>query len=381
MSVLLTLNAGSSSVKFAVYDQTATDCLVSGKVRRIFNSPLMQVKTGGTSTETPIQISDHRGAVRAIMDVLDTHLLDQPVIGVGHRVVHGGAKFSDPVVLTEDVRATLSEFIPLAPGHQPHNLAGVAAAIEAFPNTAHVACFDTGFHRSHPRVHDMYGLPRKYYDQGVRRYGFHGLSYTYLTQTLATDFPDLAQGNVVYLHLGNGASGAAVSNSAPISTTMGFSPLDGLAMGTRPGQLDPGVLLYLMRSDSMDADALETLLYKESGLKGISGMTNDMRALLDSTAPEAAEAVAYFCARASREIVAMAADMGGLDAVVFSGGIGENAPRIRAQILSGMEWCGIKLDPAANGAGETVISSGRVQALVIPTNEEIVLARAAMTTK
>jgi acetate kinase len=381
MSVLLTLNAGSSSVKFAVYDQTATDCLVSGKVRRIFNSPLMQVKTGGTSTETPIQISDHRGAVRAIMDVLDTHLLDQPVIGVGHRVVHGGAKFSDPVVLTEDVRATLSEFIPLAPGHQPHNLAGVAAAIEAFPNTAHVACFDTGFHRSHPRVHDMYGLPRKYYDQGVRRYGFHGLSYTYLTQTLATDFPDLAQGNVVYLHLGNGASGAAVSNSAPISTTMGFSPLDGLAMGTRPGQLDPGVLLYLMRSDSMDADALETLLYKESGLKGISGMTNDMRALLDSTAPEAAEAVAYFCARASREIVAMAADMGGLDAVVFSGGIGENAPRIRAQILSGMEWCGIELDPAANGAGETVISSGRVQALVIPTNEEIVLARAAMTTK
>jgi acetate kinase len=381
MSVLLTLNAGSSSVKFAVYDQTATDCLVSGKVRRIFNSPLMQVKTGGTSTETPIQISDHRGAVRAIMDVLDTHLLDQPVIGVGHRVVHGGAKFSDPVVLTEDVRATLSEFIPLAPGHQPHNLAGVAAAIEAFPNTAHVACFDTGFHRSHPRVHDMYGLPRKYYDQGVRRYGFHGLSYTYLTQTLATDFPDLAQGNVVYLHLGNGASGAAVSNSAPISTTMGFSPLDGLAMGTRPGQLDPGVLLYLMRSDSMDADELETLLYKESGLKGISGMTNDMRALLDSTAPEAAEAVAYFCARASREIVAMAADMGGLDAVVFSGGIGENAPRIRAQILSGMEWCGIKLDPAANGAGETVISSGRVQALVIPTNEEIVLARAAMTTK
>jgi acetate kinase len=341
----------------------------------------MQVKTGGTSTETPIQISDHRGAVRAIMDVLDTHLLDQPVIGVGHRVVHGGAKFSDPVVLTEDVRATLSEFIPLAPGHQPHNLAGVAAAIEAFPNTAHVACFDTGFHRSHPRVHDMYGLPRKYYDQGVRRYGFHGLSYTYLTQTLATDFPDLAQGNVVYLHLGNGASGAAVSNSAPISTTMGFSPLDGLAMGTRPGQLDPGVLLYLMRSDSMDADELETLLYKESGLKGISGMTNDMRALLDSTAPEAAEAVAYFCARASREIVAMAADMGGLDAVVFSGGIGENAPRIRAQILSGMEWCGIKLDPAANGAGETVISSGRVQALVIPTNEEIVLARAAMTTK
>jgi acetate kinase len=381
MSVLLTLNAGSSSVKFAVYDQTATDCLVSGKVRRIFNSPLMQVKTGGTSTETPIQISDHRGAVRAIMDVLDTHLLDQPVIGVGHRVVHGGAKFSDPVVLTEDVRATLSEFIPLAPGHQPHNLAGVAAAIEAFPNTAHVACFDTGFHRSHPRVHDMYGLPRKYYDQGVRRYGFHGLSYTYLTQTLATDFPDLAQGNVVYLHLGNGASGAAVSNSAPISTTMGFSPLDGLAMGTRPGQLDPGVLLYLMRSDSMDADELETLLYKESGLKGISGMTNDMRALLDSTAPEAAEAVAYFCARASREIVAMAADMGGLDAVVFSGGIGENAPRIRAQILSGMEWCGIELDPAANGAGETVISSGRVQALVIPTNEEIVLARAAMTTK
>ena len=378
MSVLLTLNAGSSSVKFAVYDDTATDCLVSGKVRRIFNDPLMQVKTKGTSTETPIQITDHRGAVHAIMDVLDVHLAGRPVCAVGHRVVHGGAKFSDPVVLTDDVCAMLAEFIPLAPGHQPHNLAGVSAAIEAFPNATHMACFDTGFHRSHSRVHDMYGLPRKYYDQGVRRYGFHGLSYTYLTQTLAADFPDLAQGNVVYLHLGNGASGAAVSNSAPISTTMGFSPLDGLAMGTRPGQLDPGVLLYLMRSDGMDADTLESLLYKDSGLKGISGMTNDMRTLLDSTTPEAAEAVAYFCVRASREIVAMAADMGGLDAVVFSGGIGENAPRIRAQILSEMEWCGIHLNPAANGAGHTVITSGRVQGLVIPTNEEIVLARAAM---
>ncbi|MEO1000102.1 MAG: acetate/propionate family kinase, partial [Pseudomonadota bacterium] len=284
-----------------------------------------------------------------------------------------------PVVLDDAVIAELSRFSPFAPLHQPHNLAGVAAARAAFPGTLQVACFDTAFHRGHPWVNDVFALPRDFYDRGVRRYGFHGLSYEFIANRLAHLAPTLHAGRVVVAHLGNGASMCAMQGGRSVGSTMGFSALDGLPMGTRCGQLDPGVILYLLSQEGMTPDEIADLLYTRSGLLGLSGLSNDMRRLEAAGTREAGEAIDYFVFRIRRELGALAAVLGGLDALVFTGGIGEHSAMVRERVCEGMGWFGIELDRAANAAAETVISTalGRVRVMVVPTDEEFVIARAA----
>jgi acetate kinase len=283
------------------------------------------------------------------------------------------------VALDEEVTGELERFSPFAPLHQPHNLAGVRAARDAFPEALQVACFDTAFHRNHPWVNDTFALPREYYEKGIRRYGFHGLSYEFIAGELARSAPHLHSGRVVVAHLGNGASMCALMGGRSVGSTMGLSALDGLPMGTRCGQIDPGVLLYLMDEEGMGADEISDLLYRRSGLLGLSGLSNDMRRLEAADAPEAAQAIDYFVFRIRRELGALSAVLGGLDALVFTGGIGENSALVRERVCTGQDWLGIELDRARNADGARVISAdlSRARVLVIPTNEELVIARAS----
>lgn len=373
MSLILTLNAGSSSLKFGLYRAgKEPELLSAGQVENL--GPLARLKMKG---EEAIDIgpADHAVALNAIPRQLASFLAEDRVVGVGHRVVHGGKTFGAPIRLSAEVVEQLATLVPLAPLHQPNNLAGIHAAQSAFPDAVQVGCFDTGFHKGHPFVNDTFGLPRKYYDQGVRRYGFHGLSYDYITSVLRRDWPDLAKGRVVIAHLGNGASMCALKEGRSIGSTMGFSALDGLPMGTRCGQLDPGVLLYLM-DQGMGHSEMSHMLYRESGLKGLSGVSHDMRTLMSSDDPHAAQAIDYYVFRIRRELGGMAAVLGGLDGVVFTGGIGENAAQIRAMVLEDMGFLGLELDEVSNDANATDISDGPTQALVIPTDEERVIARA-----
>lgn len=374
MSMILTLNAGSSSIKFAVYRNGADpEQICAGQIENL--GPLARlILKADTTTETEIGPADHALGVRAILSAIDPYLQGQPVTGVGHRIVHGGKAFGVPVELTDDILDQLRTIIPLAPLHQPHNLAAVDAARDAFPDAIQIGCFDTAFHKGHPFVNDTFALPRRFYDTGVRRYGFHGLSYDYITSCLSADWPDLAKGRVVVAHLGNGASMCAIENGQSIGSTMGFSALDGLPMGTRCGQLDPGVLLYLM-DQGMGAEEMTRILYKESGLKGLSELSHDMRTLLASDDPKAKEAIDYYVFRIRRELGAMTAVLGGLDGVVFCGGIGENAAEIRARVIDGMGYLGLGIDAQANDAGETDIGTGTAKVLVIRTDEERIIAR------
>ncbi|WP_127559337.1 acetate/propionate family kinase [Nioella ostreopsis] len=379
--VILTLNAGSSSIKFALYGAGDTPVLeASGMVDAIGPEARLVLKPeGGDKSVTALGRTDHVTGVTAILTALDPLLSGRPVLGVGHRIVHGGPDIDGPRVLDTALLDHLATLQPLAPLHQPHNLAAVHAARAAFPDAIQVGAFDTAFHRGHPRVHDQFALPRRYYEQGVRRYGFHGLSYDYIAGLMARDAPDLARGKVIVAHLGNGASLAGIDNGRSISSTMGFSALEGLCMGTRPGQVDPGVLLYLMKEEGMGYEDLTRLLYKESGMLGLSGISHDMRELLASDAPEAEEAIAYYCARLAREIGAMAAVLGGLDALVFTGGVGENAAPIRARALEGLGFLGLSLDGERNARNARAIHSGKVPILVLPTDEEQVIARATLS--
>ncbi|MFC3614414.1 acetate/propionate family kinase [Lutimaribacter marinistellae] len=376
MSDILTLNAGSSSIKFGLYRSGEEPQLRQlGQIENIGPLARMVLRGEDGKTTTEIGPADHGRAVRAILDVVAPMLEGRAVAGVGHRIVHGGKTFGAPTELTPQVMDQLDALVPLAPLHQPHNLAAVRAAQDAFPQAVQIGCFDTAFHKGHPFVNDAFALPRRFYDEGVRRYGFHGLSYDYISGRLVTDHPDLANGRVVIAHLGNGASMCAVKGGRSIGSTMGFSALDGLPMGTRCGQLDPGVMLYLL-DQGYSPVQLGDMLYKESGLKGLSGISHDMRTLLASDAPEAAQAIDYYVFRIRRELGAMAAVLGGLDALVFTGGIGENAAPIRARVADELGFLGLQIDSAANSAGDRVISSGRTPVLVIPTDEERVIARA-----
>lgn len=373
MSLILTLNAGSSSLKFGLYRAAEEpDLLRAGQVENL--GPLARLKMKGEEARD-IGPADHGAALSAILKQLQPFLASDRVVGVGHRVVHGGKTFGAPTRLSAEVIEQLAALVPLAPLHQPNNLAGLRAAQSTFPDAVQVGCFDTGFHKGHPFVNDAFGLPRKYYDQGVRRYGFHGLSYDYITSVLHRDWPDLAKGRVVIAHLGNGASMCALKQGRSVGSTMGFSALDGLPMGTRCGQLDPGVLLYLM-DQGMGSSEISHMLYRESGLKGLSGVSHDMRTLLASDDLRAAEAIDYYVFRIRRELGGMAAVLGGLDGLVFTGGIGENAAPIRARVLDGMGFLGLDLDEGANAENATDISDGPTQTLVIPTDEERVIARA-----
>ncbi len=375
---ILTINAGSSSIKFSAHVAgRAPHELGRGQVERLGPAASLTVHAEGASAErAEIGPADHAQALRAILEHLGPLLHGRRVAGVGHRVVHGGPDHAAPVRLDDAAIVELARLEPLAPLHQPYNLSGVRAARAAFPDALQLACFDTAFHRGHAWEHDTFALPSSYHARGIRRYGFHGLSYQFIAGDLARRFPDLAAGRVIVAHLGNGASMCALRGGRSLSSTMGFTALDGLAMGTRSGQIDPGVLLYLMQNDGMDADALSRLLYRESGLKGLSGISHDMRRLLASDAPEAAQAISYYVTRIRHEIGALTADLGGLDGLVFTAGVGQNSDVIRAMACDGMGWLGLSLDARANAAGATEIGAGRVRVLVLPTDEEAVIAQA-----
>jgi acetate kinase len=320
---------------------------------------------------------DHAAATNAIIDSAREHAAGSPVTAVGHRVVHGGTTFAAPVRVDESIVAELDKLAPLAPLHQPHNLAPIRTIAEAAPHIVQVACFDTAFHRTQPALAQLYGLPRKYSEEGVRRYGFHGLSYEYVSGRLAELAPELAQGRVIIAHLGNGASVCGLNGARSVASTMGFTAVEGLVMGTRCGSLDPGVLIYMMDEHGMDARALENLVYKQSGLLGVSGLSSDMRSLRASSEPAAAEAIALFVYRIVREIGSLAAAIGGVDALVFTGGIGEHDAATRASVAASCGWLGVELDEARNAAASGVISSdsSRVSVWVIPTDEEGMIAR------
>lgn len=374
------INAGSSSIKFALYDAgEAEDLLYHGQVEQIGLAPHLHVTDAeGTSVADRTWDSlDHAQATHAIIETARGLIEGRAVVGVGHRVVHGGMKFAAPVRVDRTILSELEALSPLAPLHQPHNLAPIAAIMEAAPQVPQVACFDTAFHRSQPRLAQMFGLPRKLTDSGIRRYGFHGLSYEYVSARLRELAPDVANDRVIIAHLGNGASLCALHGGHSIATTMGFTAVDGLLMGTRTGALDPGVLLYLMDTQGMDARALETLIYRQSGLLGVSGISSDMRKLHASSDPEAAEAIALFVYRIVREIGSLSAALDGLDALVFTGGIGENDSAVRAAVANGCRWLGMQLDAARNqnGAGRISIDLSRPSIWVIPTDEERMVAR------
>lgn len=377
MSRLLTLNAGSSSIKFSVFSGGDVPAeLATGQVESLYSDAgSLTLDWRGEKTEVVLGSADHVSAVGAILSALAPLLDGAEVTGIGHRVVHGGTLFDAPAVLTDAVMETLEQFVPFAPLHQPHNLAAVRAAMVAFPDAVQVGCFDTAFHRGHPWENDTFALPRRFYDKGVRRYGFHGLSYDYIAGELARIDPE-AGGRSIVCHLGNGASMCAIRDGRSVASTMGFSALDGLPMGTRCGQLDPGVMLYLMDQEGMDAKAISDLLYKESGLKGLSGLSNDMRTLEAAGTPEAEQAISYFVLRIRRELGALAAVLGGVDTVVFTGGIGEHSANVRARVCADMGWMGVALDAGANADHAAIISTAAVTVRVVPTDEELVIARA-----
>ena len=389
MRSVLTLNAGSSSLKFALFlfkegpKGRPMKARFRGQIEGLGAAVSFEAKdqTGRklldqrySAEEAP---HDAEAALRILLDWIRTEIPDMDLTAIGHRVVHGGVAYSAPVVITDQVLADLRKLEPLAPLHQPFNLDGVDAARAAYPEAMQVACFDTAFHRAHPWENDVFALPRDLYDEGVRRYGFHGLSYEFITRRMRQIAPEIARKRLIVAHLGNGASMCAIKNGVSVGSTMGFSALDGLPMGTRCGQIDPGVLLYLVQEKHYDAKRLTNLLYKESGLKGLSGITHDMRALEASDDPRAAEAIRYFVFRIRREIGSMAAVLGGVDGLVFTGGIGENSKRIRAEATEGMDWLGIMIDPAKNANGDVEIGAlgARVKIFKVNTDEEAMIAR------
>jgi acetate kinase len=381
---ILVLNAGSSSLKFTVYrglTAAGGDVDASGQVEGIGTSPRFTAKDADGHKVADVRldaaIKDARGALAMLAEWLRTRFSGTRVLGVGHRVVHGGPDFTSPTIVTPQVIEDLRKLAPLAPLHQPHNLAAIEAVAERLPDVPQVACFDTSFHRGQSAVAELVPLPKEIRQGGVQRYGFHGLSYEYIASVLPRVAPSVAEGRVIVAHLGSGASMCALKNRKSVDCSLGFTALDGLCMGTRPGALDPGVVLHLFQGLKMSAKDVETLLYKQSGLLGISGISNDMRDLLASDAPEARLAIDYFVYRAAKEIGALTAALGGLDALVFTAGIGERSVPIRKRICEASKWLGIELDDAANDAGGPAITKGesRVRAWVVPTNEELMIAR------
>jgi acetate kinase len=380
----LVLNAGSSSLKFCVYRRPAAEnwrLEARGQIEGIGTSPRLTAKDAAgerlADQKLDATVRDGRGALDALAAWLRSKYGGARVLGVGHRVVHGGARYARPVVVTQEVLKDLYELVPLAPLHQPYNLAAIEAVFDRLPDVPQVACFDTGFHRGHAAVAELVPLPREIRDSGVERYGFHGLSYEYIASVLPDVAPEIAKKRVLVAHLGSGASVCALKEGKSIDSTLGFTALDGLCMGTRPGSLDPGVVLYLFQNLGLSAKEVEGILYKKSGLLGISGISNDMRDLLGKSEPDAVLAVDYFIYRAAKEIGALAAVLRGIDGLVFTAGIGENSAEIRERICESSAWLGIELDSEANTSHGPRISTSRskVPAWVIPTNEELMIAR------
>jgi acetate kinase len=381
---ILVVNAGSSSIKFQLFEVGTGDQLgrrLKGQIEGISVHPRLSAK--GEKGETLIDktwpgadVADVPAALSKVVEFLRAEIGTLPT-AVGHRVVHGGPDYSEPVLIDDAVLERLQAFAPLAPLHQPNNLGPIRTLRQRQPQLPQIACFDTAFHRGHPDVADRYALPQQFYQEGVRRYGFHGLSYEYIASQLPKLAPDIAQGRVVVAHLGSGASMCAVQAGKSEESTMGFTALDGLPMGTRPGQLDAGIVLYLLTEKSMSAKEIERLFYHDSGLKGLSGISNDVRDLLASSDPRAKRALDYFVYRIALFTGTLAAAMGGIDGFVFTAGIGENAPVIREAVAQRLTWLGLELDPEANAKGTGRISAkdSRVACYVIPTDEELMIAR------
>jgi acetate kinase len=379
----LVLNAGSSSLKFRVFRRAGAgdwQAEASGQIEGIGTKPRFAVTdAAGASAEQPLAtpVQDARGALEALVDWLRRRYRGARVLGVGHRVVHGGARYGAPTIITPAVLEELRSLVPLAPLHQPHNLAAIEAIAAHLPGVPQVACFDTSFHRGRPAVAELIPLPREIRSLGLQRYGFHGLSYEYIASVLAQVAPEIAAGRVIVAHLGSGASLCALQDRRSVDCSLGFTALDGLCMGTRPGAIDAGAILYLFQTLGMSAREVEEILYQRSGLLGISGISNDMRSLLDSDDPDAKLAVDYFVYRAAKEIGAFAASLGGVDGIVFTAGIGERSVEIRRRICEASAWLGVELDDVANLRHGPRISKNRsrVSAWVVPTNEELMIAR------
>jgi acetate kinase len=379
----LVLNAGSSSLKFGVcWRPEAEDWRLEsrGQIEGIGTSPRLSARdaAGRTLVNQKLEkVDDGLDALDAVAAWFRSRYRDAQLVGVGHRVVHGGTQYTGPTVVTPQVLAELYRLAPLAPLHQPYNLAAIEAVSERFPDVPQVACFDTSFHRSQPRVARVVPLPREVCGPEVQRYGFHGLSYEYVASVLPRVLPEIARRRVIVAHLGSGASVCALKDGKSIDCSLGFTALDGLCMGTRPGSLDPGVVLYLFQNLKLSAKEVETILYQKSGLLAISGISNDMRDLLQSRAARATLAVEYFVYRAAKEIGGLAAGLRGLDSLVFTAGIGEHSTEIRERICESCAWLGVELDATANSRNGPRIStsSSKVSAWVIPTNEELMIAR------
>ena len=381
---IVVVNAGSSSLKFSLFVVRADDLAldVRGQIEGLNTAPKFVAKDPSGRTVAERSWGEggklgHDGAVEHLRAFLREQLADDRLIGVGHRVVHGGLEYAEPVRVDDRVLKALERFVPLAPLHQPHNLSPIAAMLERAPDLPQVACFDTAFHRTNPDVAQRFALPEELHEAGVRRYGFHGLSYEYIASALPRVDQKAAVGKTVVLHLGNGSSMCAMEAGRSVASTMGFTAVDGLPMGTRCGAVDPGVILYLMDERKLDARAIERLIYNQSGLLGMSGISSDMRTLLESADPRAKVAVDVYLYRIRRELGSLTGALGGIDALVFTAGIGENAPAIRERVCRDGAWLGIELDAAANRAGGPRISAAgsRVSAWVIPTNEELMIGR------
>jgi acetate kinase len=382
--LILVLNAGSSSLKFRGYDAggSAPRLVVRGQIEGLGTAPHFTVSNADGDRQEekrwpPGTQLNHDGAVGYIGDFLRSHGEGHRLVAAGHRVVHGGVRFTQPTLVTPEVIDELAALAPLAPLHQPHNLAPIRALAQRRPDLPQVACFDTAFHHTQPEEAQAFALPAAITARGVRRYGFHGLSYEYIASRLPEVAPQAAAGRTVVAHLGNGASMCALQAGRSMASTMGFTAVDGLVMGTRCGSIDPGVILYLMDELKMDTRAVEDLIYKRSGLLGVSGISSDMRTLLASDDPHARFAVELFTYRIGRELGSLAAALGGIDALVFTGGIGERAGLVRDRVCRRAGWLGLELDPGANGKDGPRISvdASRVAAWVIPTDEELMIAR------
>jgi acetate kinase len=384
MDAILVVNAGSSSLKFQVFGIEAKinlKRLIKGQVDGIGTRPRLRATAadGAVAIDQTFSSEQVRDLPAAIHEtgawLRDTQNFE--LIAVGHRVVHGGPEYNSPVLIDAEVVTRLERYIPLAPLHQPNNLAPIRSLLERRPEVPQVACFDTAFHRGHSAVADHFAIPEHFYTEGVRRYGFHGLSYEYIAHRLREVAPTIANKRVIVAHLGSGASMCALSGGKSIESTLGFTALDGLPMGTRPGQLDPGVVLYLITEKGMDPTAVQNLFYHECGLKGLSGISNDMRDLETSTDPRAAFAVEYFVYRVGLYAGMLAAALGGLDAFIFTAGIGENSATIRARIVEKLAWLGAVIEPAENTARKLLISrpNSRIALYMVPTDEELMIAR------
>ena len=384
--VILVLNAGSSSLKFAVYPKTegANRPLLRGKISGIGTKPVFSARdaTGlgllqhGFAPIDPKTTAD--GLIPNLLDWVQAHLSGATICAAGHRVVHGGPHHAGPAVVTKTLLFDLEALVPLAPMHQPHNLAAIRCLAAKAPDMPQVACFDTSFHHTQDRLAQIFALPRALTDEGIIRYGFHGLSYEYIASTLPSYLGNRADGRVVVAHLGSGASICAMQHRRSVATSMGLTVLDGLMMGRRCGTLDPGVVLYLMEENHMSAQQIKTLLYRQSGLLGVSGISNDMATLEQTDAPEAKQAIDLFCYRAAREVASLAVTIGGLDALIFTAGIGENSATVRADICARLRWMGVRIETAANVQNAARLSprGSDIEVLVIPTDEETIIAQA-----